>query len=153
MTLTNLATVFGPNLLHPGNSDASVFNMDVVTPVSVVLYYLNCPEEFFDEIPESSPENTAGSPRSATEGRRRESASTSDLDHERVIMRDRSAGGGDSGIFASQKFKRGSKRSSTKGTPKHSSAAGNAPVRSAASFKSPSSSSVNAVTPARESII
>lgn len=45
MSLNNLSTVFGPNLLSPGN----MLQMDVVTPVSVVLFFLNCPEEFFDE--------------------------------------------------------------------------------------------------------
>ena len=153
MTLTNLATVYGPNLLHPGNLETGVFNMDVVTPVSVVLYYLNCPEEFF-EIPEPSPENTA-SPK-ATEVRRRSNTSGVDGD-DRVVLRDRDRdriGGDASSLAVSQKFKRGSRRASTKGTPKHSSAAGNAPVRSATSVKSSSSSSsVSSFTPSRESII
>jgi len=150
MTLTNLATVFGPNLLHPGNSDATAFNMDVVTPVSVVLYYLNCPEDFFNEIPDSSPENTASPQSAATDGRQGSTsggANNADV----VVMRERSVV--DPSAFSSHKFKRGSQRSSTKGTPKHSSAAGGTPVRSVASFKNPSSSSVHTVTPARESII
>ena len=46
MSLNNLSTVFGPNLLSPGGNE---MKMDVVTPVSVVLFFLNCPEEFFDE--------------------------------------------------------------------------------------------------------
>lgn len=46
MTLNNLSTVFGPNLLSPGGNE---LKMDVVTPVSVVLFFLNCPEEYFDE--------------------------------------------------------------------------------------------------------
>lgn len=46
MSLNNLSTVFGPNLLSPGGNE---LKMDVVTPVSVVLFFLDCPEEFFDE--------------------------------------------------------------------------------------------------------
>ncbi len=46
MSLNNLSTVYGPNLLSPGGDE---MRMDVVTPVSVVLFFLNCPEEFFDE--------------------------------------------------------------------------------------------------------
>lgn len=62
MSLNNLATVFGPNLLHPGASSMDVFMMDVVTPVSVVLYFLNCPEEYFDEsLFRASPDSTAAS--------------------------------------------------------------------------------------------
>lgn len=34
--------------------------MDVVTPVSVVLFFLNCPEEYFDEsLFRASPDSTA----------------------------------------------------------------------------------------------
>ncbi len=50
MTLANLATVFGPNLLRPAfKADQPAAQVDVVTPVNVVLYYLNCPEEILDE--------------------------------------------------------------------------------------------------------
>ena len=67
MTLNNLATVFGPNLLRPGNTNPMELNfavMDVVTPVSVVLYFLNCSEEYFDENLFRSPEaSSAGSSR------------------------------------------------------------------------------------------
>ena len=36
--------------------------MDVVTPVSVVLFFLNCPEEFFDEsLFANSPQSTGTS--------------------------------------------------------------------------------------------
>ena len=35
------------------------FLMDVVTPVSVVLFFLNCPEEYFDEsLFRASPDST-----------------------------------------------------------------------------------------------
>ena len=46
MSLNNLSTVYGPNLLSPGGNE---MQMDVVTPVSVVLFFLNCPAEYFDE--------------------------------------------------------------------------------------------------------
>ena len=60
MSLNNLATIFGPNLLNPGG--ASALMMDVVTPVSVVLFFLNCPEEYFDEsLFRASPDSTAAS--------------------------------------------------------------------------------------------
>lgn len=61
MTHTNLATIFGPNLLRPGGTgtEMNAAAMDVVTPVSVVLYYLNCPEEYFDESPRMSPDSSA----------------------------------------------------------------------------------------------
>ena len=52
MTLNNLATVFGPNLLRPAAKTIeaqTAAQIDVVTPVNVVLYYLNCPEDIFDE--------------------------------------------------------------------------------------------------------
>ena len=60
MSLNNLATIFGPNLLHPGTTTMEAFMMDVVTPVSVVLFFLNCPEEYFDEnLFRASPDSTA----------------------------------------------------------------------------------------------
>jgi hypothetical protein len=60
MSLNNLATIFGPNLLHPGTTTMEAFLMDVVTPVSVVLFFLNCPEEYFDEsLFRASPDSTA----------------------------------------------------------------------------------------------
>ena len=59
MSLNNLSTVFGPNLLSPGGDE---MKMDVVTPVSVVLFFLNCPEEFFDEsLFGNSPQSTSTS--------------------------------------------------------------------------------------------
>lgn len=62
MSLNNLATIFGPNLLHPGTTTMEAFLMDVVTPVSVVLFFLNCPEEYFDEsLFRASPDSTAAS--------------------------------------------------------------------------------------------
>lgn len=70
MTLNNLATVFGPNLLRPGSNSGdhpdaylSAVTMDVVTPVSVVLYFLNCSEEYFDEHLFKSPTEGQGSHR------------------------------------------------------------------------------------------
>ena len=49
MNLNNLATLFGPNLLQPASVAGGQVAVDVVTPVSVVMYFLNCPEEFLDE--------------------------------------------------------------------------------------------------------
>ena len=49
MNLNNLATLFGPNLLQPASMAGDQMAVDVVTPVSVVMYFLNCPEEFLDE--------------------------------------------------------------------------------------------------------
>lgn len=59
MTLNNLATLFGPNLLRPSGTNPMEMNaaaVDIVTPVSLVLYFLNCPEEYFDENLFRSPE-------------------------------------------------------------------------------------------------
>ena len=62
MSLNNLATIFGPNLLHPGITTMEAFMMDVVTPVSMVLFFLNCPEEYFDEsLFRASPDSMAAS--------------------------------------------------------------------------------------------
>lgn len=80
MTLTNLATIFGPNLLRPGGAglEINLAAMDVVTPVSVVLYYLNCPEEYFDEgALRTSPNSTAIAGNGAD---RRQSAGMSSLE-------------------------------------------------------------------------
>lgn len=59
MTLNNLATLFGPNLLRPSGTNPMEMNaaaVDIVTPVSLVLYFLNCPEDYFDESLFRSPE-------------------------------------------------------------------------------------------------
>ncbi|KAL5477962.1 hypothetical protein EMCRGX_G024828 [Ephydatia muelleri] len=64
MTLPNLATVFGPNLLRPADTSDSISHaaLDVRTPVSVLLYFLNCPDDFFDEsVIGSSPHQTGSS--------------------------------------------------------------------------------------------
>ena len=160
MTLTNLATVFGPNLLHPGISEPAHLNMmamDVVTPVSVVLYYLNCPDEFFDEIQTASPENTAN-PSGGSGGRRNSEVvgeaairdETGDATP-RVVLREKTRDA-DGDLPASQKGFRRSRRSSARGTPRNSGT--NVNVRAVASFRaSPSSSSVRSSTPSRESII
>lgn len=159
MTLTNLATVYGPNLLHPGTAEPaylSMMAMDVVTPVSVVLYYLNCPEEFFDDIPNPSPENTAnlrgGGSGGMNSGELVE-ADTGEAQHREsgspvAVLRDRS---GDVDTSSSQMALRRNRRSSARGATKNTSG-GN--IRTAASFKTTSSSSsVGSVTPSRESII
>ena len=62
MTLNNLATVFGPNLLRPGYSGADNFMaaaMDVISPVNVLLFFLTCPEEVYEE-PSSMSANYGG---------------------------------------------------------------------------------------------
>ena len=74
MSLNNLATIFGPNLLHPGTTTMEAFMMDVVTPVSVVLFFLNCPEEYFDEsLFRASPDSTAAAASSAAPSQPQES--------------------------------------------------------------------------------
>ena len=60
MTLNNLATVFGPNLFRPGTSEDDPPNIaaafDIMSPVNTLMFFLNCPEEVFDEIgPGSTP--------------------------------------------------------------------------------------------------
>ena len=60
MSLNNLATIFGPNLLRAACMEN--FLMDVVTPVNVVLFFLHCSEEYFDEsLFRGSPDSTAAS--------------------------------------------------------------------------------------------
>lgn len=51
MTLNNLATVFGPNLLRPGftSGDFAVAAFDVMSPVNILMFFLTCPEEVYDE--------------------------------------------------------------------------------------------------------
>jgi len=77
MTLNNLATVFGPNLLRPGNTNPMELNlavMDVVTPVSVVLYFLNCSEEYFDENLFRSPDASSTGTGSSRREKKRENS-------------------------------------------------------------------------------
>lgn len=54
MTLQNLATVFGPNLLRPGGPRGApgtldVSAMDVVSPVKILVFFMECPEEIYQE--------------------------------------------------------------------------------------------------------
>ena len=54
MTLQNLATVFGPNLLRPGGPRGApgtidVSAMDVVSPVKILIFFMECPEEIYQE--------------------------------------------------------------------------------------------------------
>ena len=73
MNLNNLSTLFGPNLLRPASQEESLLNMaavDVATPVNVLMFFLSCPEEVFDEAQmNTSPASTASTGR----GRRRDS--------------------------------------------------------------------------------
>lgn len=60
MTLNNLATVFGPNLFRQGHSEDKPASMaaafDIMSPVNILMFFLTCPEEVFDEIaPGSTP--------------------------------------------------------------------------------------------------
>lgn len=62
MTLNNLATIFGPNLLRPGgNQPTGPF--DVMSPVNVLMFFLVCPLEVFDD-----PSSTGSAPSSASKG-------------------------------------------------------------------------------------
>lgn len=60
MTLNNLATVFGPNLFRQGYSDDKPASMaaafDIMSPVNILMFFLTCPEEVFEEMaPGSTP--------------------------------------------------------------------------------------------------
>lgn len=67
MTLNNLATVFGPNLFRPGASTAIAQNpmaaaFDVMSPVNILMFFLICPEEVYDELnPGSTPSSVSKS--------------------------------------------------------------------------------------------
>ena len=88
MTLNNLSTVYGPNLLRPATATTSTGEttaVDIITPVSVVLYYLNCSEEYYDEdLFKSSSDTATGrdsrresqSSRRDSQGSRRDSQSS-----------------------------------------------------------------------------
>ena len=93
MSLNNLSTVYGPNLLSPGGNE--MMHMDVVTPVSVVLFFLNCPEEFFDEslygqsdlstsTSSSNKSRNTGGRSSFTPGERKDSSSAAPVPLRRV---------------------------------------------------------------------
>jgi len=50
MTLGNLATVFGPNLIRPATShgDMTLESLDVMSQVGVLHYFLTLPSEMLD---------------------------------------------------------------------------------------------------------
>lgn len=50
MTLGNLATVFGPNLIRPASShgDMTLESLDVMSQVGVLHYFLTLPTEMLD---------------------------------------------------------------------------------------------------------
>jgi breakpoint cluster region protein len=52
MTLLNLATVFGPNLIRPGYREGRELEatLDVMSQVGVLMYFLNLPSEMYDLI-------------------------------------------------------------------------------------------------------
>ena len=52
MTLLNLATVFGPNLIRPGLRAGQELEatLDVMSQVGVLMYFLNIPSEMYDLI-------------------------------------------------------------------------------------------------------
>ena len=153
MTLNNLATIFGPNLLRPGGNSAeiNIAAMDVVTPVSVVLYFLNCPEEYFDEsLFKSSPESTgttekppkgggAGAMGGAMEGNWRRESSGSVRKYQRGFDEE------DFGPGMGKRNRRGSRRNTPPVAFGKTSSAGNIRRSSGGSAKSVSS--------ARESVI
>lgn len=68
MTLNNLATLFGPNLLRPGSQSAAAA-FDVMSPVNVLMFFLVCPIEVYDD-PNSS--NSAPSSASKKSKKRQE---------------------------------------------------------------------------------
>ena len=50
MTLTNLATLFGPNLIRPGKRENRELEatLDIMSQVGVLMYYLSLPSEMYD---------------------------------------------------------------------------------------------------------
>lgn len=155
MTLTNLATIFGPNLLRPGGagSEINVAAMDVVTPVSVVLYYLNCPEEYFDEgSNKTSPDSTAvgGSGSGGRKGRASQGELGSSPGGAEAAGLQHSGGSKDLQLLNPEdpvwKANRRSRRASGRG----SKVSGGSVRVSSSSVKSSSSSSLQ---PSRESVI
>ena len=164
MTLTNLATIFGPNLLQPGG-DGSQINMDVVTPVSVVLYFLNCPEEYFDEgSNRTSPDSTgaSGGSGSGSGGRR------GGVNMDELRASPSGGGGGEGGAAFMSRVSSGSQLSRDQLNPEDPAwSSGKVNRRSRrASGRKPSSGSVrgstssvknvasaSSLTPSRESVI
>lgn len=70
MTLNNLATLFGPNLLRPGtNSQSAAAAFDVMSPVNVLMFFLICPVEVYDD---PSASNSAPSSASKKSKKRQE---------------------------------------------------------------------------------
>ena len=70
MTLNNLATLFGPNLLRPGtNSQSAAAAFDVMSPVNVLMFFLICPLEVYDD---PSASNSAPSSASKKSKKRQE---------------------------------------------------------------------------------
>ena len=73
MTLNNLATVFGPNLLRPGGARGApgafdVSAMDVISPVNILIFFMTCPEEVYQEPQSFS--NTGSGSRNARNSKR-----------------------------------------------------------------------------------
>ena len=50
MTLTNLATLFGPNLIRPGKKENRELEgtLDIMSQVGVLMYYLSLPSDMYD---------------------------------------------------------------------------------------------------------
>lgn len=70
MNLNNLATVFGPNLLRPGTNQTAAAAWDVISPVNVLMFFLTCPMEVYDD-PSSSSAGSA--PSSESKGSKKRS--------------------------------------------------------------------------------
>lgn len=171
MTLTNLATIFGPNLLRPGGAglEINIAAMDVVTPVSVVLYYLNCPEEYFEEGPNTSKTSPTSTEQGRGTGDRRGNVGMAP-DPDPIVLRRGSnthlspkeqsrhpeevtmvaspVAGGAAAAAMEKNFKRTRRASS-----RASKTASTSSIRSSASVKNTSTSSVASVANSRESII
>ena len=154
MTLTNLATIFGPNLLRPGGTgpEINIAAMDVVTPVSVVLYYLNCPEEYFDETSSrNSPDSTAAAYISGgSDERRRGGGGVSAVDG--GSHRDSHKMGEEDPTFSPGKVIRRSKRTSKSVTRTKASSVKNTSTNSVGNL-TPSWEPVGNVTPSRGSVV
>lgn len=154
MTLTNLATIFGPNLVRPGGagSEINIAAMDVVTPVSVVLYYLNCPEEYFEESASNrtSPVSTAQGSGGGSGERKGVVTAVVSVAEGRAQWR----GSNTNVPIAEQrspeaKVFRRSRRSSSRGNKTASTSSS----RGSASIKNTSTSSVSSLTTPKESVL
>ena len=99
MNLNNLATLFGPNLLRPApiGQEESLLNMaavDVATPVNVLMYFLNCPDEFLEEAQvHTSPASTASTGRGRRKDSRRKLAWIEEEDGTRLVRTSRRSSG------------------------------------------------------------